>query len=44
MATPNIAINPMQTTNAAGLFGIQSDGFTQGVAVIDPGVHDHLGL
>ena len=42
MATPNIAINPMQTTNAAGLFGIQSDGFTQGVAHDDPAVRFQL--
>ena len=42
MATPNIAINPMQTTNASGLFGVTSDGFTQGVAHDDPAVRFQL--
>lgn len=31
-----VSINPMQTTNAAGLFGIKSQGWYQGVALDDP--------
>lgn len=31
-----ISLNPMRTTNAANMFGIQSDGFYQGVALDDP--------
>lgn len=34
MAT--LSLNPMATTNAAGSFGVQSDGFIQGVALDDP--------
>lgn len=36
MAT--ISFNPQITTNAAGLFGVQSDGFVAGVAMDDPAV------
>ncbi|HHP5643251.1 TPA: hypothetical protein ACSC6H_005145 [Klebsiella variicola] len=32
----NLSLNPMETTNAAGSFGVQSDGFIQGVALDDP--------
>ena len=32
----NLSLNPMATTNAAGSFGVQSDGFIQGVALDDP--------
>ncbi|MCS6004628.1 hypothetical protein LNO01_10805 [Klebsiella pneumoniae subsp. pneumoniae] len=32
----NLYLNPMATTNAAGSFGVQSDGFIQGVALDDP--------
>ncbi|EMF8384833.1 hypothetical protein V4E41_005695 [Klebsiella variicola] len=32
----NLPLNPMATTNAAGSFGVQSDGFIQGVALDDP--------
>ncbi|SBZ24013.1 Uncharacterised protein [Klebsiella pneumoniae] len=32
----NLSLNPMATTNAAGSFGAQSDGFIQGVALDDP--------
>lgn len=31
-----VSINPMQTTNAAGLFGVKSQGWYQGVALDDP--------
>ncbi|HDL8515372.1 TPA: hypothetical protein PXS13_002450 [Yersinia enterocolitica] len=34
MAT--LSLNPMATTNALGSFGVQSDGFIQGVALDDP--------
>lgn len=32
----NLSLNPMATTNAAGSFGVVSDGFIQGVALDDP--------
>lgn len=32
----NLSLNPMGTTNAAGSFGITSDGYIQGVAMDDP--------
>ncbi|MCV5568545.1 hypothetical protein OFS25_18650 [Escherichia coli] len=32
----NLSLNPMATTNAAGSFGVQSDGFIQGIALDDP--------
>lgn len=32
----NLSLNPMATTNAASSFGVQSDGFIQGVALDDP--------
>ncbi|MBL0907814.1 hypothetical protein G5645_07370 [Pectobacterium carotovorum] len=32
----SLSLNPMQTTNALGSFGVQSDGFIQGVALDDP--------
>ncbi|QXB19807.1 hypothetical protein [Lelliottia amnigena] len=32
----NLSLNPMATTNALGSFGVQSDGFIQGVALDDP--------
>ncbi|HFN0472833.1 TPA: hypothetical protein ACHB00_005273 [Klebsiella pneumoniae] len=32
----NLSLNPMATTNAADSFGVQSDGFIQGVALDDP--------
>lgn len=31
-----LSLNPMATTNALGSFGVQSDGFIQGVALDDP--------
>lgn len=31
-----LTASPMQTTNAAGTFGVKSDGFIQGVAMDDP--------
>lgn len=34
MAT--LSLNPMATTNAAGTFGVQSNGYIQGVAMDDP--------
>jgi len=38
----NIAINPMLTTNAFGLFNVNSAGFTQGDALDDPAVKFQL--
>lgn len=32
----NLSLNPMATTNAAGSFSVQSDGYIQGVALDDP--------
>lgn len=32
----NLSLNPIATTNALGSFGVQSDGFIQGVALDDP--------
>ncbi|ELT1239354.1 TPA: hypothetical protein O7V74_004185 [Salmonella enterica] len=32
----NLSLNPMSTTNALGSFGVQSDGYIQGVALDDP--------
>ena len=32
----NLSLNPMATTNALGSFGVQSDGYIQGVALDDP--------
>ena len=32
----NVSLNPMATTNALGSFGVQSDGYIQGVALDDP--------
>lgn len=32
----SLSLNPMATTNAAGSFGVQSDGLIQGVALDDP--------
>jgi hypothetical protein len=37
-----LGFNPMAVTNAAGFFGVQSDGFTQGVAHDDPAVRYQL--
>jgi hypothetical protein len=37
-----LGINPMAVTNAAGFFGVQSDGFTQGVAHDDPAIRNAL--
>lgn len=37
-----LGFNPMQVTNASGFFGVQSDGFTQGVAHDDPAVRYQL--
>lgn len=37
-----VNFNPMQTTNAAGLFGVSSDGYTQGIAMPDPAVRNEL--
>ena len=36
--TASISLNPMATTNGAGLFNVNSAGFTQGDAVDDPAV------
>jgi hypothetical protein len=38
----NISINPMLTTNAKGLFNVNSTGFTQGDALDDPAVKFQL--
>jgi len=38
----NISINPMLTTNARGLFNVNSAGFTQGDALDDPAVKFQL--
>jgi hypothetical protein len=38
----NISINPMLTTNAKGLFNVNSAGFTQGDALDDPAVKFQL--
>ncbi|MBL0880534.1 hypothetical protein HLB04_20885, partial [Serratia ureilytica] len=32
----NLSLNPMATTNALGSFGVQSDGYVQGIALDDP--------
>lgn len=32
----NLSLNPMATTNAAGTFGVNSNGYIQGVAMDDP--------
>ena len=36
MATPSISLNPMLTTNAAGLFSVMTSGFIQGAIMDDP--------
>lgn len=36
MATPNIQLAPMQVTNAAGLFQLESGGYVQGFQMPDP--------
>lgn len=36
--TASVSLNPMATTNAAGLFSVNSQGFTQGDAQDDPAV------
>ena len=38
MATANISLNPLQVTSAPGTFGVQSEGYIQGVAMDDPAV------
>jgi len=38
----NISLNPMATTNAAGSFGVQSQGWYQGVALDDPAIRYSL--
>lgn len=38
MPTPNISINPMLTSNAAGSFNVESNGYVQGTAMPDPAV------
>jgi hypothetical protein len=38
----NISINPMLTTNAKGLFGVNTSGYTQGDAQADPAVKFQL--
>lgn len=40
--TGNISINPMQTTNATGSFGVDWDGGFQGVAMPDPATRNAL--
>lgn len=35
-------VNPLPTTNFAGQFGVQSDGFIQGIAMDDPAVRNFL--
>jgi len=37
-----VGFNPMAVQNAPGFFGVQSDGFTQGVALDDPAVRYQL--
>lgn len=37
-----ISFNPFSTTNGGGLFGIQSDGYVQGVALDDPASRNYL--
>lgn len=38
----NVSFNPMQTTNAAGSFSVQSEGYVQGTALDDPAVRYQL--
>ena len=38
----SISFNPVQTTNAAGSFSVQSDGFVQGIAMDDPAIRNEL--
>lgn len=38
----NIALNPMATTNAAGMFNISSAGYIQGIAMDDPSSRNWL--
>src|SRR6201984_1759637 len=40
--TTLVGFNPMAVQNAPGFFGVQSDGFTQGVALDDPAVRYQL--
>jgi hypothetical protein len=42
MATASITLNPMLTTNAPGLFNVNSAGYTQGDAMDDPAVKFYL--
>jgi hypothetical protein len=42
MATTQLPFNPLQTTNASGLFGITSGGFVQGVALPDASSRNYL--
>lgn len=38
----SISVNPMATSNAAGSFSVQSDGYIQGVALDDPSIRNQL--
>lgn len=40
--TTTVGFNPMAVQNAPGFFGVQSDGFTQGIALDDPAVRYQL--
>lgn len=42
MATANLSINPLLVTSAPGTFGVQSEGYIQGVALDDPAVRYSL--
>ena len=42
MATPNISINPFQTTNFPGTFSVDSTGWVQGIFVDDPAIRFQL--
>jgi hypothetical protein len=42
MGNSNISFNPSLTTNAAGTFGVSSDGYIQGLAMDSPSIRSQL--
>jgi len=40
----SISLQPLATTNAAGSFSVQSDGYVQGVALDDPSIRNSLAM
>jgi len=40
----SVSIQPMQTSNAAGGFSVQSDGYIQGFAMDDPAIRNELSM